>query len=403
MLRRVLFIFAALVLAVALNSCGSGTSAPIDTQPTTAPNVAQATNTLSPTDEPAPTGTTVPTDTPIPTNTPAPTDTPLPTDTPVPTDTPIPTDTPSPTPAPVGRTRQNPSPYGQVATSPNWDVEILETWRGADAWQRIQETNMFNEPPLDGMEYLLLKLRVISKHTDQEAHELSGYDFRMTGDRYVEYPPASVVDPEPELEAEVYSGGQAEGWMTFAVGQGEGNILLILDEDPRWFIALAEGTSVDVPGELTDITPNELGMDRSAPAPLGETVVLDTWELTVVDVVRGEAAWDMILEANQFNDPPPEGMEYIAVRIRARCIDTEEDPENISGYDFTSLGEKGAIYNWPSVVDPTPEFDCMLFPGGVCEGWMVLQASEGEAGMMAIFEPAWSFSGEKRFLALEAQ
>jgi hypothetical protein len=44
----------------------------------------------------------------------------------------------------------------------------------------------------------------------------------------------------------------------------------------------------------------------------------------------------------------------------------------------------------------------MLYPGGEVEGWVVVQAAEGESGVIAIFEPFLDFAGEEtRYLALE--
>ena len=38
------------------------------------------------------------------------------------------------------------------------------------------------------------------------------------------------------------------------------------------------------------------------------------------EVVRGEDAWTMVQDANEFNNPPANGMEYIAVKIHVRYI-----------------------------------------------------------------------------------
>ena len=47
--------------------------------------------------------------------------------------------------------------------------------------------------------------------------------------------------------------------------------------------------------------------------PLGEHVVGDTWELWIIESVRGEEALRRIKEANQFNDDPEPGMEFVLV------------------------------------------------------------------------------------------
>jgi hypothetical protein len=131
-------------------------------------------------------------------------------------------------------------------------------------------------------------------------------------------------------------------------------------------------------------------------------VITEDWEVTILDTLRGQDAWIMILDANQFNDPPEEGMEYILVKARARNIGTADESMPIDGFFFKTMGMGNVLYDVPSVVDPSPTFECYLFPGGVCEGWTALQAGVDEDGMMVMFEPVWDFGEEnRRWLSLE--
>jgi len=178
--------------------------------------------------------------------------------------------------------------------------------------------------------------------------------------------------------------------------------LFSFDEDRRRFIALDEGASVTVPSELSTIQPTDLGTERTDPAAFGETIITEDWKATLLEVIRGEEAWTMVQEANQFNDPPAEGMEYIVVRVHAQYIGTKDSPEQIDGYYFNTTGSASVLYDLPSVVDPEPVFDATLFPGGEIEGWVVLQAAQEETEIIAIFEPLFSLSSaNKRFISLE--
>jgi hypothetical protein len=327
-----------------------------------------------------------------------------------PTVIPPPPDTPSTdTPEPVlGMSRSSPYSRAEVAVAPGWEIQVLETVRGDAAWQAILAANQFNDPAPEGMEYLLVKLHVESTHDDGDEHMIGESDFAVTGDRLVEYPLPSVVSPDPQLEATLFSGGETEGWGTYMVAQGEGSLLLVIDEllsfeeDQIRYVALDEGASLDVPAELERIEPTDLGRDRESPAPFGETVITEDWEVIILDTLRGQDAWIVILDANQFNDPPEEGMEYILVKARARNIGTADESMPIDGFFFKTMGMGNVLYDVPSVVDPSPTFECYLFPGGVCEGWAALQAGVDEDGMMVMFEPVWDFGEEnRRWLSLE--
>jgi hypothetical protein len=135
---------------------------------------------------------------------------------------------------------------------------------------------------------------------------------------------------------------------------------------------------------------------------LGETVTTENWEITLLEAVRGEEAWTWLQAVNQYNDPPATGLEYVVARVRARYIGTEDEAASISGSSFRSTGDAGIVYDNPVVVEPAPVLDAYLFPGGTYEGWITVQAEQGETGLMLIFEPWLSFSDEEqRFLALD--
>jgi len=326
-----------------------------------------------------------------------------------PTNTPRPTPVPpTATPQPMGMSRSNPFPRSEIVAAPNWDVQVLDVMRGDEAWQAIQTANQFNEPAPEGMGYLLVKLHVKCTYNDSEEHLIGGNDFRVTGDHLTEYSGAYAVEPDPQLDAQLFEDGETEGWSAYLVGQGEGNLILVVDElfsfdeNGRRFIALDEGASISVAPALSEIEPTDSGKERSNPAPFGETVVTEDWQVTFLEVVRGEEAWNIVQEANEFNDPPDEGMEYIAVKAHVRYIGTEDKSAQIDGSYFQTTGSANVLYELPPVVDPIPPLEAALFPGGEYEGWVVVQAAQGETDMVAVFEPLFSFSSaNKRFMSLE--
>lgn len=59
--------------------------------------------------------------------------------------------------APVG-TRENPAPLGtEVKVGDNWRVAVVDIVE--DAWPIIREENMFNEPPAEGHQFVMARLR----------------------------------------------------------------------------------------------------------------------------------------------------------------------------------------------------------------------------------------------------
>lgn len=340
-----------------------------------------------------------------------------------PTET-VPTPAPRPTPTPpqvrptaaaaataereLGLSRGAPLPGDQPAELPAMTVTILEVVRGAEAWERLAQANMFNEPAPEGQEYLLIQLQVDVTRGDSP-REVGDADFKVTGDLRRRYFTAAVVPPEPELNAELRVGESASGWAAYLIGVDEANLLLMVDpldnpdETPPYFLTLEPGALVAVDAGLDQLSPTDLGTDPAEPAPLGATVVSEDWEVTVRASLRGEEAWAMAQAANQFNDPPLPGMEYIAVQVQVRAIHTQDSLVFIDGYAFKTQDRDGRRYDPPSVVDPEPALDAALFPGGTYLGWVVVQTPL-RAPVVLVFQPFLDFDNvNERFLALIPQ
>jgi hypothetical protein len=394
--KKSFFVYLLSIVFISLFAVSCGGGAPTTpAQESTKPTVASVIETNAPAGEvdiPTATNTIIPTAT----------ATEIP---PTPTNTSVP---PSPTAAPIGMSRSNPYPMTELVSAPNWNIQVLEVVRGNDAWNMIQSANMFNDPAPDGMEYVLVKISAESTYTDSDEHSIGTSDFDLTGDKLIRYSTASVVEPDPELDGQLYAGGKTEGWAAFSVSKGESNLILIYDElfnfekDRYRYIALDEGASISIPEELTGITPNELGLTRQNPASSSDIVITDNWQISVNQVVRGDEAWSMAQDANQFNDQPADGMEYIAVNITAKNLSRDDEATNIDGNFFKTTGSANILYSLPFVVDPEPTLDAYLYPGGEYSGWVVLQVQKGETDVMLVFEPTFSFSDDElRFIALE--
>jgi hypothetical protein len=309
---------------------------------------------------------------------------------------------------PAGLSRSNPTPRSGVASVPNWDIQVLEVKRGEEAWKDMQAASEFNEEAPEGMEYLIVKLHVKSTYADGDEHSLGSCDFSVTGDQFINYSCGAASEFEPILDATLASGAEAEGWVTYLVGKGEKDLILVfqeifsLEENAMRYIALDKGASISMPADLATIQPTDLGTAQNDPAPRTEKVATGDWELFVSDVVRGEDAWAMVQDANAYNGAPVEGMEYIAVKIHVRYIGKVDQAESIDRSSFQTVGSLGVFHDSPAVAGPEPSLDISLFPGGEYEGWVVLQAASGETGVVLVFKPVLDESdANQRYISLE--
>ncbi len=310
------------------------------------------------------------------------------------------------TPIPPGLSRTDPLPFLETAVSPHWEVNIREILRGDEAWQIIQSVNPFNKPAGDGWEYLLLNLQIRNTYTDDGTHRLS---LTVTGDRRVTHYSfnASVVVPEPRLEMILPGGAAHEGWLPFRIHYGEENLMLVMEDgsaydEPARYLALSKGAAVETEtAVLSAITPTSLGTDLSQPAPPGQTTTSDNWQVTLLAVTRGEAAWQAIYETNQFNDPPLEGMEYLLLRVRVRYIGAKEQGQSLTDRAFFLTDRGGKTYPRPVVVQPPPDLLARLFPGGETEGIIVHLAEAQRKNLVLVFEsPVYGAAADTRYFSL---
>jgi hypothetical protein len=305
----------------------------------------------------------------------------------------------------AGTSRAEPAEFGTEIFEGPWEFEVLEVIRGDEAYDALMEANMFNEPPRDGFEYILLKLHVRNLGTVEEAEDIGGNMFHVTGDSNVLYRYPYVVEPEPELEVRLYPGGEWTGWLAYEFGVEEENLLLVfgdifdLDEKGRT-LALEEGAAVAFPASVEVAGDQKAGQSVDDPAPAGTIIATEQWEFGVLEVLRGEGAWDALYEASEYNDPPEEGMEYVLVRVAARNISDEDKPQLCEYAMLDIVGDEREIYDHPFLTVPDPELQAWLYPNGETEGWVEFQVAEGETGLTLILADSY-FSSDKRYLFLE--
>ncbi|MCA9995272.1 MAG: hypothetical protein KDE56_05980 [Anaerolineales bacterium] len=297
-----------------------------------------------------------------------------------------------------GSSRRNPLPATtELITRNDWEVVVLEQLRGEAAWEQIRAANSNNQPPPTGEEYLLLKLWVKNNSSDLDEQSLG---LHVTGNALKTHYSfdSDVVEPDPQLDTYLPGNSESIGWEAYRIQRDEGNLMLMLDDWSDYeagylYVALSPGAAIAVPEALTGVEKTAVGITPNDPAPFGQMVTSDDWQARVAEVVTGDDAWQLVYDANQFNDPPPAGHSYLAVKLWLRYIGLVEGPHYTTDDLFTIVGSTVAQ---PSVVDPEPEMRFELFPGGEAEGWLVWLVADNEANTLLRF----STPDGERYLSL---
>jgi len=147
------------------------------------------------------------------------------------------------------------------------------------------------------------------------------------------------------------------------------------------------------------------GSTYRSPAPVGVTVKtmierghaylvpkLYNVEITLMEIVRGEDAWEHIKDQG-VSEQPMTGFEYILARIHfgyfRRIRGGEDEPYKLPEGQFVAAGEDGVTeYAIPSVSGcPQPVLVGHTFqPGESREGWILLQVPKDAKRPLLIYK-----------------
>ena len=125
----------------------------------------------------------------------------------------------------------------------------------------------------------------------------------------------------------------------------------------------------------------------SNPAPIGTMqtaqfeYIVDkfTANVTIKEILRGAAAWDLIKEANMFNEEAGTGYEYILAKIDFKLTNAPASKTyGLSGYNFDLISDKGKAYEKELVIAPEPELTAELYKNASSEGYVAFKVSVGD-------------------------
>lgn len=142
---------------------------------------------------------------------------------------------------------------------------------------------------------------------------------------------------------------------------------------------------------------------KTKPAPVGITQKINvgtylntyTATVTITELLRGDAAWAKIQEANMYNDKPEAGKEYILVKIKLTASNVKDDKAiSLSSFSFTVFSSDNKEYTsiFGAVV-PSPEFHGDIYDGDTLEGYAAYVVNKNDAAPKAVFGESYDGTG----------
>jgi hypothetical protein len=111
--------------------------------------------------------------------------------------------------------------------------------------------------------------------------------------------------------------------------------------------------------------------------------------ITLVEVRRGEKAWELLRKESASNKQPPAGFEYVLARIRFEYKERGkpgDKPYPLSEDQFIAFSSDGATqYPAATGVLPLPQLGRTMHSGNIAEGWVILLVARADRNPFMAF------------------
>ena len=140
-----------------------------------------------------------------------------------------------------------------------------------------------------------------------------------------------------------------------------------------------------------------MGLTRLRPAPVGFSVVLEdekarrAVKVRITQVVHGDAARTMLLEADTEYWPLLASSEYLLTYIETQILRTPGDEQKgMDEFVFDLVSAAGLKFQFPRpllATPPPPVFLGVGYPGVTIEGWVLWEVPRGTRGLLLRLGP----------------
>lgn len=286
--------------------------------------------------------------------------------------------TPAATPA-AGLSRANPTPLGKTVQAGPLVLRVEEVLTGPDALAAILNASPMNAEPRAGVAYVAVNLS--ARNTGDQPLWLNNDDFAVTGASGLVQRFLGVQPPDPALDLTLAPGDAAAGWLAFGVPVDESSLLLLFDSPALggvWadrVLALQDGARIpDLPQRAA--APDTAGSDPAAPLVIGETAVTDQWSLTLLEVVSGAPAFDLVdYRAGALGPGDAAGEDgsiWVALHFQIQNAQAGGTEAYFPANAFTLADEAGnPVPDIATLTPPWPDAAGGYYPGATRDGWVM--------------------------------
>ena len=147
-------------------------------------------------------------------------------------------------------------------------------------------------------------------------------------------------------------------------------------------------------GSRTDSNNTQSDGSRKNPAQIGQMykVKFDDWmdgkgilHIGLTEVIRGDQAWTIIRNANQFNKAPGPNQEYMLAKFYVKAVELEKEPYDLNHAKFEAVSKNGVAYDDFVAVSIKQNLRSDLYEGAEVRGYTFFLTDKGDSPLL-VFE-----------------
>lgn len=169
-------------------------------------------------------------------------------------------------------------------------------------------------------------------------------------------------------------------------------------------ITSKSGTQVPQ-GNASPTQPNaNYGLSRSNPVPMGKSLLTpEGIEVSVNKLTQGNAAWEIIENANQFNEAPDSDHKYALISVKVKNVSSKKNPITLSDTNFSLVGSSNKTFKTydRSVVLPDDndlkELFAELYHDGEATGTLHFYVPNNESNLVLVWDPGYPEQNKRFF------
>jgi hypothetical protein len=243
----------------------------------------------------------------------------------------------------------------------------------ADGTATVASTSSQNNPPPDGLSYVLAKVTAVNN--GQQVCAFAVTDFLVGSTDGILRRCPSMEVPDPPFNIALKSGETYTGWTGGLVNDVSTAVLLFdpaIPVGPRYAaaFALTDGAALPTYGD-TGGEPTDVGSSLAAPAGLGETVRTGVWEVTINDTVDSNTYYNVSDYRVQALGMPGDGADsWQALGLDVTIRNVSATPQFFSWTALELVDTNGEPWDHLlAMAQPYPWISIELLPGATANGW----------------------------------